>query len=187
MVSIWLGVRQKPDVSAKDDETGGLKESGMAPIVFPALVTAFMALMFITTAQLSVMIDRVFPMVVSGFACIGGLLLLARMWRNPGSAVLFADGEQRGEDAMAPHGLWPTLTWFISLLVLTAVFGFVIALALFFVIFLRLREGLSWPRIALMTGGGIGVLLVMAGALNRDFPPGLLQSLVELPWPFAGR
>ncbi|WP_420345512.1 tripartite tricarboxylate transporter permease [Pelagibius sp.] len=186
VVSIWLGTRQKP---GGDQEADRIRPGAnrMAPVAFAGLVTAFMAVMFVVTAQLSVLIDKVFPMVVSGFAFIGGLILLLQMWRAPESGILFADGESRGEDSIAPHGLWGTLVWFVGLLVLTALFGFVIALALFFVIFLRLRERLSWTRIAIMTGGGIGVLLVMAGALNRDFPPGLLQALVELPWPFAGR
>jgi putative tricarboxylic transport membrane protein len=30
-------------------------------------------------------------------------------------------------------------------------------------------------------------LLFLAGILNRDFPPGLLQEFIELPWPFGGR
>ena len=38
-----------------------------------------------------------------------------------------------------------------------------------------------------MMAGGMGFLITLAGVLNRDFPPGLLQSLVELPWPFGGR
>lgn len=186
VVSIWLGTRQKP---GGDAETDRLRPGAdrTAPLIFAGLVTLFMAVMFVVTAQLSVLIDKVFPMVVSGFAFIGGLILLLQMWRSPQSDVLFADGESRGEDSIAPHGLWGTLVWFVALLVLTALFGFVIALALFFVIFLRLRERLSWLRIGIMTAGGIGVLLVMAGALNRDFPPGLLQALVELPWPFSGR
>ncbi len=33
-------------------------------------------------------------------------------------------------------GLWPTLAWFVSLQVLTALFGFIIALMLFFLAFL---------------------------------------------------
>jgi len=186
VVSIWLGTRQKP---GGDAETDRLRPgtNKMAPVVFAGLVTLFMAVMFTVTAQLSVMIDKVFPMVVSGFAFLGGVILLLQMWRFPESDVLFADGETRGEDSIAPHGLWGTLVWFVALLVLTALFGFVIALALFFVIFLRWRENLGWLRIAVMMAGGLGVLLVMAGALNRDFPPGLLQALVELPWPFAGR
>ncbi len=186
VVSIWLGTRQKPGGDAEADRIRP-GTNRMAPVAFAGLVTLFMAVMFLVTAQLSVMIDKVFPMVVSGFAFIGGLILLLQMWRAPESGILFADGETRGEDSIAPHGLWETLVWFVGLLVLTALFGFVIALALFFVIFLRLRERLSWVRIGIMTAGGIGVLLVMAGALNRDFPPGLLQALVELPWPFAGR
>lgn len=84
-------------------------------------------------------------------------------------------------------GLRPTIAWFVSLLLLAALFGFVIALAIFFAGFLRLREGLGWGRIALMTAGGVGFLLFIAGTLNRDFPPGVLQSLVELPWLLAGR
>lgn len=39
-------------------------------------------------------------------------------------------------------------------------------------------------RADLPEASGVGLLLVMAGALNRGFPPGLLQSFVDLPWPF---
>jgi hypothetical protein len=35
----------------------------------------------------------------------------------------------------------------------------------------------------LLTACGIGFMCFMAGALNRDFPPGLLQDMVNLPWP----
>ena len=47
---------------------------------------------------------------------------------------------------------------------------------------LRVGEKFGWGRIVPITAGGIGVLLVMAGALNGDFPPGIPQGLVELPW-----
>jgi len=29
-----------------------------------------------------------------------------------------------------------------------------------------------------------GLQVVMAGVLNRDFSPGLLQAYFDLPWPF---
>ena len=48
-------------------------------MIFAACVTGFLVLMFLTTSQLSVMIDRVFPMAVASFAAIGGLLLLVQM------------------------------------------------------------------------------------------------------------
>jgi hypothetical protein len=140
--------------------------------------------MFLDALQLSVLIDKVFPLALSAFAAFGGLLLLVQMWRSEPDGALFADAERTGEDADAPHGLWPTLAWFFSLLVLTGLFGFVIALTIFFVAFFRLREKLDWGRIVLLTTGGVGLLLVMANALHRDFPPGLPQAYFDLPWPF---
>ena len=37
--------------------------------------------------------------------------------------------------------------------------------------------------ITAFAGGGIGFMCFMAWVLNRDFPPGLLQSWFTLPWP----
>ena len=49
--------------------------------------------------------------------------------------------------------------------------------------FLRVRAGASWQKTAILTAAGVALMCVMAGALNRDFPPGLLQDAVDLPWP----
>ncbi len=167
---------------AQSEQTVRLSKT--APVIFTALVTAFMGLMFLDALSLSVLIDKVFPLALSAFTALGGLLLLVQMWRSEPGDGLFADAEVSGEDADAPHSLWPTLAWFFSLLLLTALFGFLIALTIFFVAFLKLRERISWSQIVLMTASGVGLLLVMAGALHRDFPPGLLQSFLDLPWPF---
>ncbi len=70
---------------------------------------------------------------------------------------------------------------------LSSLLGFVIALALFFVLFLtgRAREGIV--RTLILTAAGIAFIVAMADALNREFPPGLLQEYIELPWPLRGR
>ena len=186
VVSVWLGVRQ----SAKLNEPQDLEHEGHSktgPTIFALVVLAILAVTTIDALSISVMIDKVFPVTVAGLASIGAVIVLLQMRRSPLSSPLFSDTDVHGEDAKAESGLWPTLSWFLALLGLTALFGFVIALIAFFVLFLRLREGLGWGRIALMTIGGVGVLLILAGVLNRDFPPGILQSYVDLPWPFAGR
>mgnify|MGYP001827064625 CR=1 FL=1 len=184
VVSIWLGARQSKALQPRDtaENTGGKR----APVIFTLAVAAFLAVALIDALSVSVMIDKVFPVTVAGLSLIGALILLVQMRRSPESSPLFADGEHTGEDASAPIGLWPTLFWFISLLVLTALFGFVIALGIFFVAFLTLRGRENWPRTAILTAAGVGFVLVMAYLLNRDFPPGLLQEFVELPWPFGG-
>ena len=54
---------------------------------------------------------------------------------------ILADGEIRGEDAKAPHGVWLILAWFISLLIFISLSGFVISFALFFTFFITLVLG----------------------------------------------
>jgi hypothetical protein len=108
------------------------------------------------------------------------------MRRSPATNNLFFDVEVGGEEAEAPHGLWKTLAWFLSLLGLTALFGFIIAITLFFISFLRIRGGATWMRTMTLTVCGVGFLIFVAYMLNRDFPPGLLQEMVELPWPLRG-
>ncbi len=187
-VSIWLGGRQAETMhTGNDDSTETPAGTKRAPFIFAIFVTSFLGIAFIDALRLDVFIDKVFPATIAGLAIVAAVILLFQMQRTPASHHLFDDNEYRGEEATAPGGLWPALGWFVSLLVLTAMFGFVIALGLFFVLFLRGREQLSWTRISLMTGGGVGFLIALAGILNRDFPPGILQSLVELPWPLGGR
>jgi len=70
-----------------------------------------------------------------------------------------------------------------ALLVLTSLFGFILALGAFLLGFMRFRAGQSWLYAALYTACGIAFISAMAWTLNRDFPPGLLQSYVDLPWP----
>ena len=59
------------------------------------------------------------------------------------------------------------------------------ALALFMVAFFRLRAGLNWVWSLGLTAAGIAFICFLAGMLNRDFPPGLLQNYVNLPWPLT--
>ena len=48
-----------------------------------------------------------------------------------------------------------------------------------------MRAGKSWGYAAIYTVAGICFICAMAWTLNRDFPPGLLQSYVDLPWPLT--
>lgn len=185
VVSVWLGARQSN--ALHEDEPLDVSGNKRAPLIFALCILTFLVISFVDALRVDVFIDKVFPATVSGLALLGALMLLLQMRKTPETDPIFMDHEYHGEDAKAPGGLWQALAWFVSLLVLTSLFGFVIALGLFFVLFLRLREKLAWKNIVLMTVGGIGFLVFLAGVLNRDFPPGLLQSFIELPWPLSGR
>ncbi len=82
-------------------------------------------------------------------------------------------------------GLGHYIYWLAGLLAAIFVIGYLLALTAFFLIFLRVKGGISWARTALLTAFGIGFLVFLAHIMVLDFPRGLLQEAVELPWPIG--
>ncbi len=182
VVSVWLGARQAGAIHSGD--TVLVTGAKRGPVVFATLIAMFAALALFDALGLRVLIDKVFPIVVAGITLAAALGLLVQMRRRPETDALFIDHER---DSEGDRSLWWMLAWFVSLLVLTALFGFIIALGLFFVAFLRVRAAATWRRTLVLSVCGIGFVLAMAYSLNRDFPPGLLQAYVDLPWPLGDR
>ncbi|MBF9060438.1 tricarboxylate transporter [Rhodobacterales bacterium HKCCSP123] len=182
VISIWIGVKQGKQVLGNETPPTGTKR---APVVFMLAITAYVVATVWNASTIDYTGDKVFPLTIGIATLIGCAVLLMRMRAAPEGDALFADNEQGGEDAEAPHGLWSTLGWFAALLALSALFGFVIALAIFLVAFFRLRAQVSWARTLVLSAAGIALICVLAGTLGRDFPPGLLQEFVRLPWPLT--
>ena len=183
VISVVLGLRQAKHIMAEGDIKAGSKR---APMVFMLLVTAFIGYaLYDANAIPSYSRDRVFPIFVASVCLIGCAFLIIRMMLKPETDTIFADRELNGEDADATHGLWSTLAWFASLLVLTSMLGFILALAVFLFAFMIIRARVSPVFAAGYTAAGIAFICAMAWLLNRDFPPGLLQEYFTLPWPFT--
>lgn len=184
VVSVVLGIRQAKSILAEGDIKSGSKR---APMVFLLVLMGYALYAYYNASMISdrLMTDKIIPLVVAGVTILCCTIILVQMIRAKETDVLFADREHSGEDADAPYGLWSTLAWFGALLVLTGIFGFIIALAFFLVSFLRVRGGLSWRNSIVSAILGIFFIMFMAWSLGRDFPPGLLQSAYDLPWPFT--
>ncbi|WP_299049104.1 tripartite tricarboxylate transporter permease [uncultured Tateyamaria sp.] len=183
VLSVVVGLRQSKNIMAEGDVQSGSKR---APLVFLIAVTAYIAYAFYDAASIpSFSRDRTFPMFVAGVCLVGCVILIIRMMLRPETDTIFADRERQGDDADATHGLWPTLAWFAALLILTSLLGFILALGLFLFAFLRMRAQLGTVVAGVYTAVGIAFMCTMAGLLNRDFPPGLLQDYVDLPWPLT--
>ncbi|MEM9476934.1 MAG: tripartite tricarboxylate transporter permease [Pseudomonadota bacterium] len=183
VLSVFFGLRQAKNIQAEGDVNSGGKR---APLIFLLAVTAYIAVAYIDANLIPdfARTDRVFPVFVGTVALIGCAILLIQMRLKPETNALFADREVEDRDSNA-YGLWPTLAWFAGLLILTSLVGFILALALFLLLFIRFRAGKPWGYAALYTLAGIAFICVMAATLNRDFPPGQLQSVVDLPWPLT--
>lgn len=185
VVSVWLGARQSAQImeAQEDDEKTSPPANKVPPLMFAGAIALFLGVAVYSSLTIDVLIDKVFPVAVSVFTFAAALLVFLQMMRAPPDASQITDLEQTGEDATAPHSLWSMLAWLVGLITLTALIGFVLALALFFILFLKMRAGRSWPKVAALTAAGLGVMLALAWTLNRDFPAGYLQSFIELPWP----
>ena len=184
VVSVVVGLRQAKVIMAEGDVTSGSKR---APLIFLLAVLGYLIIAFWDASTISdrLLTDKVFPMFVSTVAILATLLCLVRMILKPETDIVFADREVQGDDAEAQHGLWSTLAWFASLLILTSLIGFILALCIFLFLFMRVRAGLNAAMSAIYTACGLALMCLMASLLNRDFPPGLLQEFVDLPWPLT--
>ena len=183
LVSVVLGLRQAKNILAEGDSKSGSKR---APMVFLLCVTAFIGYALFDAGSIpDYSRDRVFPMFVASVCLVGCTVMIARMILAPETDTIFADSERSAEAGQARYSLWSTLAWFAALLVATSLFGFIIALALFLFSFMRIRANMSAVFAAIYALAGIAFICTMAWALNRDFPPGLLQAYANLPWPFT--
>ncbi|WP_170577557.1 tripartite tricarboxylate transporter permease [Ruegeria arenilitoris] len=182
VVSIILGIRQAKMIMAEGDVQAGTKR---APMIFLLVIMAYLIVALVNANMIPDynMTDKIVPLLIGSVSLFCCVILLVQMMRRPEGDPIFADKEIAGEDASAPHGLWSTLAWFASLIAATWVVGFILALLGFLIAFFRIRSGADWRLTLILTACGIGFMCFMAGALNRDFPPGLLQDMVSLPWP----
>lgn len=182
IASVVVGLRQSKQILPE-----GMVETGRkrAPLLFLLAILAYTVAAWINASFISLTSDKIFPLTVSSVGIIALLVLLFRMIRAPEGDALFADRETGGEDAEAPNGLWETLAWLAALLVLSALFGFIIALSVFLVTFFKRRARLSWIRTLAFSATGVLAMCFIASTLHRDFPPGILQAYFDLPWPFT--
>jgi TctA family transporter len=183
VLSIIIGLRQAKNIQAEGNVAVGTKR---APLVFLLGVTA-VVLVFVANAwQIPdyAFRDRIFPNFVALVTLVCCIFLIIQMMLRGEENTIFADREVQ-DAAVNTYGLGSTLAWFAALLIGTALVGFILALAVFLLLFIRIRAGKSWGFAAIYTGCGIAFICAMAWTLNRDFPPGLLQGAFDLPWPLT--
>ncbi len=181
VISVVVGLRQAKNIMAEGDVKSGTKR---APMIFLLVVFAYVIAAFWNASLIPdhASADRVFPRFVASVGLVGCAILMIQMMMRPETHPLFSDREKQDAEDNT-FGLWPTLAWFAGLLVLTSLVGFILALGVFLFSFMIWRAGKSPVFAAVYTAAGIAFICSMASLLNRDFPAGMLQSAVDLPWP----
>ena len=174
--AVWSAMRYRrelrgtPQSETSDEDVG----SGLADWRFGLGAAAFFAFALVDSLRHS-FLGAVFPAAASVAGLLACALFLGRVRK---SRLTVAPVSHLGAD-------FRNLGWPALLAALTGAVGFVLALPVFFAALMRKKSAASWRTIALMTGGGMGFILTVAHFARMDFPWGLLQYWVELPWPLG--
>ena len=187
VLAVILGVRQSSRIAREPAEPDAMARIDRRPeIVFAAVLAVFAAYALIDVVPIPALIDKVFPLAIAAVTLPAALLVILRLWRAPPAHRIHWDEEITGEDAGAADriGMWPAFAWYGALLAGTTLVGFALANVFFLLAFLRYRARASWPAAATLAAAATAMILLLADTLGRDFPPGLLQSVTDLPWPF---
>jgi putative tricarboxylic transport membrane protein len=191
LVSVWLGSRSRVGeqgvVRAAPAGAAAAEEKPILPrrpqAVFAALMLALSVYALVGAWQKS-FLGGIFPLLAAAAAFIFSALLLgAILFGRQGNSAHYDQEHQEPFRELGTAGLWLNIAWFAGLLVASALVGFVLALVGFFIAFLRIRAEVSWPRTIALTAAGVGLMLLLGYFLVLDFPRGLLQDIVRLPWP----
>jgi putative tricarboxylic transport membrane protein len=195
VVSLWIGMKARVD----DGSGVAMKQTDPnAPAPGPALALrerwpqiAFAALALglfvfaINDALRQSFLGQVFPLVVASIAALFGAIVLFRLFVAKDSAKIVYDQEEAPENAadQGVRSLWSGAFWIALLVALTALVGFFLAMIAFFLIYLPVRARTGPIRTLILTAGAAAFVLLLANALNLNFPYGQLQDMVRLPWP----
>jgi TctA family transporter len=177
--SMWAGARYG---RAEIDEGGAsARVRDMRPqLAFAIVMTALFAHAVLDLQRWS-FLAKAFPLGVAVAALPVALFVAAVIWRGSRASAVIFDTEGETAAGITPLGRY--LLWIAALLAASGLAGFVIGLALFFAAFLHVEARAPIARNVLLTASAVLFLAAMSHVFVLDFPRGLLQELVEMPWP----
>jgi TctA family transporter len=179
VASVWAGARFGR--SAIDE--GGA--SGRVRDVRPQLLFALFMVAAFSYAVYDLLrwsfLARAFPLAVALLALVGALFVAAITVFGPRASAVVFDTEAQARAGLTSMGHY--FVWLAGLLAASALAGFVIGLAVFFAAFLHFKARAPAGRNAMLTASAVLFLAAMSHVFALDFPRGLLQEIVEMPWP----
>lgn len=182
-VSIILAVRFKPSRAQLTPDGPHAPVDRAPQMIFLGLITAFVAYVIYEASQLT-FLARVFPLSVALLTLALLVAAFVLSSRNRPSYVLHDSEREWTADERPVHSVLHFQGWMLGLLGATAVLGFVLGTFVYISVFLRVKARVAWPKAALGASGAIVALSLLSHVLVLDYPRGILQSLVEMPWPF---
>ncbi|MGB5083005.1 MAG: tripartite tricarboxylate transporter permease [Burkholderiales bacterium] len=180
VASMWAGARFGRSAIDEGGESGRVRDA-RPQLLFALFMVAAFSYAVWDLLRWS-FLTQAFPLAIAITALAGALLVVAIIFRGPGANAVIFDTEAEAKPGMASMGHY--FAWLAGLLAVSALAGFVIGLAVFFAAFLHFKARAPVGRNAILTASAVLFLAAMSYIFVLDFPRGLLQQVVEMPWPF---
>jgi hypothetical protein len=105
--------------------------------------------------------------------------------RKKAPSYLFYDSEHGWQDEDKPiYSDWHYQAWMLGMLGAIALLGFVLGIYAFITTFLIIKGRARWYKAALAASGTIVLFAFLSYMLGLEYPAGILQWLLPMPWPF---
>jgi len=186
VVSIALAVRMKPHRAPLAPDGPHAPAKPVPEMAFLGIMTALVAYVAYESSRLT-FLARVFPLSVA-LISLALLCAMAAAFLRKGKkpSYLFYDSEREwGGQERPVHGDLHYQAWMLGLLGAVGMVGFLPGVFAFITVFLQVKARVAWHQAALAASGAIGVFVLLSHVLVLDYPRGILQRLVELPWPLG--
>ncbi len=187
LLSIWMGARRSPSAEVGSKDAAVITRSWRRPQLFFAGIAALaFAVGLVDSIGLS-FLGSVFPLAVNGVMLLLALVVIWKLWQGDAEERTIEDQELNLPEGVTRPKRSAEFYFLaiLSLLALAALVGFFLAVVIFFLAFMLGIARVRLPTAAILAGGAAAFLAVMSYVMVLDFPRGLLQSLLELPWPLG--
>lgn len=153
-------------------------------LAFALFVLALFVYGLVDSASLS-FLGSVFTVSTSALMLVFTLFIVWKLSAAPPGHSTHFDQELAARVAGSHDGssIWPALGWFAFLFGLTALIGFILSLAIFITAFLVTRTRIGWVKSLIYAALCIAFMATLGHFLTLDFPAGVLQRAVDMPWP----
>ena len=183
VLSIYSAWRFSPNRGKTYEQEGPHGFGDKKPqLMFAGAVVAFALFALVDSFQYHPR-GAVFPMAVSLICLALSIPLIISIVRQKTADAVLYDNE-RG--LVVEHNEYHYLGWIIAMLAIVGLVGFPIGCALFIFIFITKKAEGSLLRNAILGISGVTFLGIMSHFLTLRYPPGLLQTVVEMPWWLGG-
>ncbi|MDP2699146.1 tripartite tricarboxylate transporter permease [Thalassospira sp.] len=187
VISVLMGMRRQPENPVETEELSHSHAIKKTPqILFVGLIFVIFAIGLWDASQ-HTFLGSVFTGSISVVMLLVTALVLWKLVRgSPDDAANYDhEFDLAHQDHKPVAGLWHFVIWIAGMVAATALFGFIIAATGFFITFLRLKAGATWRKTFFLTVLAITGMCTLAWSLVLNFPGGLLQDMVDLPWPLG--